>query len=93
MRSNWFPSVSLLTAAFSLVALPVAAGPGHQKVDRALRRFVDAGTSRTQHVIITVNPGCHAAVRDALVRHGDLIGSEQPIIDAVSGDIHSVDVD
>jgi serine protease AprX len=93
MQLNRFPRTSLAAVVFSLVALPVAAAPGHQKVDRALRHLVDAGGAGTQHVIITVNPGCHAAVRDALVRHGDAIGSEQVIIDAVSGDVHTADVD
>ena len=68
------------------------AAPEHKRVDRAVRQSVQSGR-RTQRVIITVNPGCRAAVRDALKKHGDTVDSEQGLIDAVSGELHSPDVD
>src|SRR5262245_6195104 len=83
------------TAIAGLLAFgvePVNAGP-HQKVDRALRRLVDAGEGSTQQVIITVNPGCRLAVGDAMRKHGDRVDSEHAIVDAVAGEIHSRDVD
>src|SRR5580765_908556 len=65
------------------VSAPVGPDSHHPKVDRALRRLVDGGGQRTQQVIITVNPGCRAAVRDAIVRHGDTVRFEHGFIDAV----------
>src|SRR5881394_3981833 len=89
------PRLALLAAAVFSCCLSAnaTADPRHPKVDRALRHLVDAGGQRTQQVIITVNPGCRAAVRDAMVTHGDTVRSEHGIIDAVSGEIHSRDVD
>jgi serine protease AprX len=89
------PRLALVAAAVlsCFVSAPVAADSRQPKVDRALRRLVDGGGERTQHVIITVNPGCRAAVRDAIVRHGDTVRFEHGVIDAVSGEVHSRDVD
>src|SRR5689334_1713577 len=92
MRPYFVSKAGLLAALLALAAGPVSAGPAHQKVDRALRAGVDRG-DRTEHVIITVNPGCRAAVRDAIIRHGDSVEFEHDIIDAVAGEIHSRDVD
>ena len=64
MRSYFVSRAALLAALCALAAVPAVAGPAHQKVDRNLRRLVDEG-GRTQNVIITVNPGCRAAVGTA----------------------------
>jgi Subtilisin-like serine proteases len=76
------------------IAAPVlAGGPAHQgKVDRAIRASLKAG-DRTQRVIITLQPGCLAGMRKSLEQHGDVIGSEHALIDALSGEVHSKDVD
>jgi serine protease AprX len=93
MRFPKFYRAALLTALFCVVAGTTAsAGPARQKVDRLLRRAVDAGGG-TQDVIITVNPGCRGAVRDAMSKHGDAVDGEHDIIDAVTGRLHSHDVD
>ena len=73
-------------------AVRAEAAQRQSKVDRALRESVQAGAA-TQTVIITVNPGCRAAVRAALENHGDVVVSEQSVIDAVTGEVHSRDVD
>jgi hypothetical protein len=93
-----FPLPKVLTAV--AVALLVAAPPaaaqdgraGHNKIDRALRASLREG-KRTQRVIITVAPGCRASMLDALRRHGDVIRSEHPLIDALSAETHSEDVE
>jgi hypothetical protein len=56
------------TAAFGVLlrvtsALPAAAGPSRAKVDDAVRSGIRSG-ARTQKIIITVNPGCRAAIVD-----------------------------
>ena len=61
-------------------------------VDRAVRAALQSGAP-TQKVIITVNPGCRAAVREGLTRHGDTVAEDFPSIDAVAADVHSRDVD
>jgi serine protease AprX len=38
---------------------------------------------------VTLQPGCLASVRDSLQKHGDTIAAEHPLIDAISGVIHS----
>jgi serine protease AprX len=81
-------SVSLL----ALSATSVAAAPSTSHIDRGVRRSLAAGAA-TLHVIITFNPGCREAWRSALQQHGDVVSSDFPLIDAVSGQIHSQDVD
>jgi hypothetical protein len=63
-----------------------------RKVDRAVRESMRAGTA-TQSVIITVKPGYRDSLRESLLRHGDVIKSEHPLIDAMAVEIHSSDVD
>src|SRR5690349_10074992 len=90
MRPSFVPFVAVSFCA--LLPAAALAAPGRVKVDRALRASVQAG-DRTQQVIVTVNPGCRAAVRDALVNHGDSVRTEFESVDAVAGEIHSRDVD
>jgi serine protease AprX len=87
-------SVLAGTAAAAVLAFaaPAYAGPGHQKVDGALRRQIQDGQSSHQ-VIISVAPGCRTAVSDAIKKHGDSVVAEHDIVDAVSGAVHSADVD
>jgi serine protease AprX len=88
-----FRLICAVLTAFILVLPTVAsAAPGHQKVDRALRALVDSGR-QTQQVIVTVNPGCRAAVRTAMEIHGDRVDAEHDVVDAVAGEVHSRDVD
>jgi len=74
-----------------MVAANAAAAPGGGHVDRGVRHALAAG-ARTQHVIITFNPGCRAAWTDALHRHGDVVTGDDPFIDALAVDIHSADI-
>ena len=75
-----------------LLAFVADAKPAAQPVDRALRRSPTKGAA-TQHVIISVQPGCGDYVRDSLRAHGDTIASEHPLIDALGGEIHRDDID
>ena len=85
-----------LTGLFLLLATvqPALAGQhkDDRKVDRAVRESMRAGTA-TQSVIITVKPGYRDSLRESLLRHGDVIKSEHPLIDAMAVEIHSSDVD
>jgi serine protease AprX len=75
------------------VASPaLAQGPHRSKVDRGLKESLRSGAP-TQRVIITVKAGYRADIRQALERHGDLIRAEHPLIEALSVEIHSEDID
>ena len=80
---------AVLLAGASLAA---EAGPGRAAVDRAVRAALAAGAA-THQVIISVKPGCRAAIVDSLARHGDRVSGEFAHIDAVAGEVHSRDVD
>ena len=85
------------TAAVTTLCLLFAASAAHADskragVDRAVRQALASGAF-AQKVIITVKPGCRAAVRDGLVRHGDVVGDEFALIDAIAAEIHSRDVE
>src|SRR5918993_2982745 len=80
---------TLLFVGSSLVA---EAAPARAKVDQAVRAALAAGHAK-QQVIITVNPGCRAAITDSLGRHGDTVTGEFRQIDAVAGEVHSRDID
>ncbi len=62
------------------------------KIDRAVRTSIAAG-ARSQRVIIMLEPGCVASTRDSLEEHGDVIAAEHPLINAISGEVHSADVE
>ena len=83
-------SVIVLSA---LSALHAAAGPKKPSVDRAVRDAMRAGAATHKVIITTVSAECRAAIRDALQRHGDVVSSEQPLIEGVAGEMHSRDVD
>jgi serine protease AprX len=84
--------IALACGALALSADTVAAAPQHAHLDRAIRQALQNGAP-TQHVIITFNPGCRDAWRNALQQHGDVVSGDHPLIDALSGEIHSQDVD
>ena len=76
----------------ALVATHVeAASPRRSKIDRLLRESLRTGAA-TQNVIITVKPGYRDQGRKALEAHGDVIRSEHPLVDALSAEVHSADV-
>jgi serine protease AprX len=88
----------LSCAAFAALALsvqPAFAGQGaqgrHANIDRALQDSLASG-ERTQRVIITVKPGFRDGIRDALRKHGDVIKSEHPSVEAIAAVVHSSDV-
>jgi serine protease AprX len=88
----------LSCAAFAALALsvqPALAGQGaqgrHAKIDRALAEALAAGDT-TARVIISVKPGFRDGIRDALRKHGDVITSEHPTVDAIAAVVHSTDI-
>jgi serine protease AprX len=92
-----FPLYKTIAALAAVLAFtgPLAAAQKNNasgKVDRALRGGVREGRA-TQHVIITLAPGCRASVLDALRKHGDAIKSEHPLINALSAETHTEDVE
>jgi serine protease AprX len=76
----------------ALSATSVAAAPPTGHIDRGVRRSLEMGAA-TLRVIISFNPGCRDGWRTALQQHGDVVSGDFPLIDAVSGEIHSQDVD
>jgi serine protease AprX len=90
MISKKSPCVAALFLLAATVASAQDPNPG-RKIDRALLESLSHG-ARTQHIILTVAPGCRAKMLDALRQHGDAVKSEHPLIDAVSAEIHSEDV-
>src|ERR1051325_3186567 len=88
------PRLSL--PAFMFVVVSALAAPAHAaspdlKVDRGLSESLTHGAP-TQPVIISVADGCRDFVRQSLVKHGDRIKSEHPIINALAVELHSEDV-
>ena len=83
----------LITAISAALATQSAAADlkNAHKIDRAVRASVAAGV-HTQRVIVTLASGCLAATRESLDKHGDLVRAEHPLINALSGEIHSEDV-
>src|SRR6185312_1348693 len=85
-------SALILFTSLSVLSTPAEAAKNpEQKVDRAVKAAKAAGLSR-QRVIITANPGCRDAVRQALKSHSATIASEYSIIEGFSGEISSADV-
>ena len=76
-------------AMLGLALRAEAAGP--KKIDQGLSEALQGGAP-TQHVIITVKGGYRSSIRKALEQHGDLIKSDHPLINALSGEVHSEDV-
>ena len=91
MHSN--RSLAALATALSVsLSLPVMAAPARAHIDAAVRGAVRAGAP-TQQIIITVNPGCRDAIIAGLGRHGDRVTGDFPLIEAISGEVHSRDVE
>lgn len=65
---------------------------GPDKGDRGLRQALDTHAA-PQSVIVSVNPGCRARVRQAIEPPGDAVRSEHDLIDALAAHIPSGDVD
>ena len=82
-----------LSALFvlGLAASGFAQGGTDAKIDRAVRNGLRSGLA-TQSVIITVKPGYRPTLRGALQQHGDRIKSEHPLIESLTVDLHSEDV-
>jgi serine protease AprX len=82
-------------AALALSAQSAFAGQGaqgrHAKIDRALADALASGET-TARVIITVKPGFRDGIRDALRKHGDVIRSEHPSVEAIAAVVHSSDI-
>ncbi len=85
-------------AAFTVGALVLSTAPAAaqtektHKIDRALNEALKTGAP-TQRVIVTVVPGARKAIRQALEQHGDKIKFEHGLVDALSVEIHSSDID
>src|SRR5579872_885713 len=77
--------------ALAISAQAFAQGPADSKIDRALQNQLRSGSS-TQSVIVTVKSGYRDTLRDALLKHGDHIKSEHPLIESLAVDLHSEDV-
>jgi len=75
------------------VAGPTLAGPPSHlsKLDRTLRGAV-ARPPEPQRVIIRTEPGRRAALRAALVAHGDVIEADHPALDALTAYVHGEDL-
>ncbi|MCC7417020.1 MAG: S8 family peptidase [Acidobacteria bacterium] len=90
--STRFAALVVVAASALATAAAPASAQHARKIDRAVRSAMAKGV-RTQRVIVTVQPGYRAALRQALRQHGDAVKSEHALIDGVSADLHSVDVD
>ena len=89
-RLRVFLPVLLALAA----AQPAAAGPQSKlyKLDLALREALTK-IPEPQHVIIRTKDGCRAALRRALVAHGDVIVAEHPSFGALTAYAHGEDLE
>jgi serine protease AprX len=77
-------------------AQPAAAGTRAanraSRLDANLRVAADEGARSPQRVIITVRAGARAAVREALVAHGDRVLGEHESINAFTALVHGEDL-
>jgi len=80
-----------LAVGATLASAAPSSRPGREKIDRGLREAIQTGAA-TQSIIITVKPGHRDEIRAALVRHGDRIRSDIPLIEAIAVDVHTADV-
>jgi len=67
------------------------ADAGPAKIDRGLSEALLSGAP-TQHVIITVQDGYRNSIRKVLEQHGDVIKTDHPSINALSGEVHTQDI-
>ncbi|HYM22148.1 MAG TPA: S8 family peptidase, partial [Vicinamibacterales bacterium] len=89
MSSGRLSFAALLALAISAPAF--AHGSADGKVDRALQDHLRTGAP-TQSVIITVKPGYRDTLRTALLKHGDRLKSEHPLIESLTVEVHSEDI-
>ena len=85
----------LPTATIAL-ALGIAVPPAHAqtagtKIDEALTESLKTGCS-TERVIIRLRPGYRAGMAQSLRSHGDSVTAEHPSIEAVSAQVHCMDL-
>jgi serine protease AprX len=87
------PSSRFLLAACVLFALPalVSAGERRSKLDKALRGLLGKAPA-SQRVIIQARPGSRAALKQALLAHGDVVRAEHPSLEALTVDLHGEDL-
>ena len=88
-----FRTLRLSTLVFAALAFatPSFAQSASGRLDRALHDALESGARRV-HVIITVKPGYRSEIRRALESHGDVVGSEHPLVNALAADVHSEDL-
>jgi serine protease AprX len=88
------PIAGLLSIALagSPVQASASAHTRHANVDRGVQQALRTG-SATQQVIITVSAGHRAEIRAALEKHGDRIKADHPMLDALSVELHSSDIE
>ena len=84
----------LPTATIALamaVAAPAHAQTTGTKIDEALTESLKAGCA-TERVIIRLRPGYRAGMKQSLRSHGDSVTAEHPSIEAVSAEVHCMDL-
>ena len=85
-----------LTASFLLCASTATAQEATdvaaRKIDRSLRAALRRGES-SPRVIVTVKSGRRADIRRALEAHGDVVGAESSLVDALVANIHTADIE
>ena len=87
------PLIVLLAA---VLAIPCAAqAQNRRKLDRALLKALESGTTSAQSVIIRAQVGQLAALKNTLTAHGhgDTIEVEHPSIGALSARVDIADLD
>ena len=82
--------LSLVLAATPVLAAP-SSSQSHANVDRGVQELLRSGAA-TQQVIITVVPGHRAEMRAALEKHGDRVKADHPLLDALSVELHTADI-
>jgi len=92
LRVLFVCSFAALSVSTVSLAGQKATDPNGHKVDRAIRSAQWSG-AKSHRVIVTLEPGCADSVRDVLQEHGDRVEAVHPLINAISGEIHSEDVD
>src|SRR5690349_5840050 len=95
---------ALICALATALTIGTASAPTHAatssadsrarlRLDTNLRGAVAAGSTASQRVIIRVKPGARAALRTALVAHGDQILAEHESPDAITASVHGGDLE
>ena len=80
------------TIALALgIAVPAHSQTAGTKIDEALTESLKTGCS-TERVIIRLRPGYRAGMTQSLRSHGDSVTAEHPSIEAVSAQVHCMDL-